>query len=247
MWNSWRSFLFAMVLAQSLHSRSQNIRKSLEKFHIQNAGCHYLESALKAPPGRPEKPMPGEKAKPTTLETIMNSTITTCIILCISLAAFGYAQESRSAGPGASIDPDYFAQCYRETVKASKGADPSTLSTRPCTKGLRASTNRVNQAALLHNRGIVLVAQGHLDEARLDFERSVGLSSEVGMPHIALAQLAHRQGDYETAIAMYDLALSSGTDNPAVQRNLALIRENRDRAENRMSNAQVAGLSPGQH
>jgi len=172
----------------------------------------------------------------------MNSTITTCIILCISLAAIGYAQESRSAGPSISINPDYFAQCYRETVKASKGADPSTLSTRPCTKGLRASSNRVNQSALLHNRGIVLMVQGHLDEARLDFERSVDLASEVGMPHIALAQLAYRQGDYETAIAMYDLILSSGTDNPAVQRNLALIRENRARAEDGLSRTQVAGL-----
>ena len=176
----------------------------------------------------------------------MNSTITTCITLCISLATFGYAQESWSAGPGPSIDPDYFAQCYRETVKAGKGADPTTLSTRPCTKGLRAYAHRVNQAALLHNRGIVLMAQGRLDEARLDFERSVELASEVGMPHVALAQLAHRQGDYETAVAMYDLALSSGADNPAVQRNLALIRENRDRAENGLSNVQVAGLSPSQ-
>ncbi|MEM1411242.1 MAG: hypothetical protein AAGH19_02710 [Pseudomonadota bacterium] len=96
------------------------------------------------------------------------------------------------------------------------------------------------KAIVLHNRGVVQMQMGATTAARESFERSVKLAREVGMANVALAQLAHREGDFEAAVVLYDEVLTSGMSHPTLAAKEALIAKNRDRAENGQRAQQIA-------
>ena len=100
--------------------------------------------------------------------------------------------------------------CYHETLKAAAGESPQTLSTVACARALRQhSLSREDQSIVLYNRGLIERAQGRADAARDSFERAVALTRKVDMRNLALAQQAHKQGDFAVALQQYRLILES--------------------------------------
>ena len=90
----------------------------------------------------------------------------------------------------------------------------------------------MNQSIVLYNRGIVERATGDTAAARASFERSVELSRDIDSRNLALAQLAHRQGDYVVAIEQYELLIDAAdvdakvaANRGAIARNLALAEQ----------------------
>ena len=100
--------------------------------------------------------------------------------------------------------------CYQQTVLASQGAKADELSTVSCTRALRDTPMRASdKSVVLYNRGIIERARGDTAAARDSFERAVRLSATVDTRNLALAQLAHRQGDYAVAIEQYELLIEA--------------------------------------
>ena len=149
-------------------------------------------------------------------------------IVSITLFSIILSTPALAGGAGMPVEGGPAEQCYQQTVKASEGAPPSELKVVHCDRALIQRPPRKDiKAAILHNRGIVQMAKGQHDEARSDFERSVALSREVGVTHLALAQLAHKSGDYEQAVMLYDVILESGMQSEALATNRDIIENNR--------------------
>ncbi|MDJ0917216.1 MAG: hypothetical protein QNJ05_05580 [Woeseiaceae bacterium] len=131
--------------------------------------------------------------------------------LVLSVAILGLAQAAL-ADTGTPPRPvqGQADLCYQETIDAAAGAAPETLSTVTCARALRQqSLTREDQSVVLYNRGLIERAQGRDDAARRSFERAVALSRKVDMRNLALAQQAHKQGDYAIALQQYRLILES--------------------------------------
>ena len=151
----------------------------------------------------------------------MNNVAVTALLLALA--------QSASADPTAPDRPIYghADQCYWETVKIRRGAQPEELSTLPCKRALRDRPLRPrDKSIVLYNRGVIERAQGDTEAARASFEKAVDLSRTVDMRNLALAQLAHRQGDYAVAIEQYELLLTATDAGPRVLANGDIIRRN---------------------
>ncbi len=145
------------------------------------------------------------------------SRIFKAIVVLGAITMFNVAVAD-GAGPSFA-GTGYANLCFEETVKVANGADPDTLTTIHCTRALRSHPlSRQDRSAMLHNRGIILQAQGDLAAARRSFERAVSLSNTVDQRNLALALVAHKLGDYRVAFAQYDLLLASdfAVDSDAV-------------------------------
>lgn len=132
-------------------------------------------------------------------------------------------------------------RCFEETLKAQNGGDPGQLSTALCQRALRFEPQgREDQSAILHNRGLIEQAQGDLVAARASFGRAVSLSQKVDMRNVALAQAAHKLGEYDVAVEQYDLVISSGFSAPSTPQLQAIVVRNRDRALQAFLTARLA-------
>ena len=132
-------------------------------------------------------------------------------------------------------------RCLAQTEKARYGKDPAKLSIESCNRALREGpyTNE-NKSAVYHNRAIIELAKGNSSAARKSLELAVTLAPEVGLQHIALAQLAHRQGDYLVASQFYDALLGANTSNRVVADNRELLQRNRDRVQDKLARQQIS-------
>ncbi|MEM7280016.1 MAG: hypothetical protein AAF438_00095 [Pseudomonadota bacterium] len=119
-------------------------------------------------------------------------------------------------------------QCYTESMRTGSSHE---LKVDACNKALEiwylAPSDR---SLVLHNRGVIQLANGDLQGARGSFDESVELAEAIGMQNLALAQLAHKQGDYVVALEQYDILLSAQTQDPIVLENRDLIARNKERA-----------------
>ena len=105
----------------------------------------------------------------------------------------------------------YDELCYAETLKTNRQALTS-LSTVSCDRALRnLSVPKKRRSIIYHNKGIIQLAQGELKLARDSFQRSVDLSRVIDKRNIALAQTAHKIGDYVKAAQQYDLLITNIT------------------------------------
>ncbi len=131
--------------------------------------------------------------------------------IVLSTAILGLAQAATAAQVTETRPVSGQADlCYQETLDAAAGAAPETLSTVACARALRQhSLTRNDQSIVLYNRGLIERAQGRDEAARQSFERAVALSRKVDMRNLALAQQAHKQGDYAVALQQYRLILES--------------------------------------
>ena len=145
------------------------------------------------------------------------------------LAATFLPVTESTADPAASGPVD---ACYRQTVLAVQGVDPDRLSLAPCRSALREdSLTRNEKSIALHNRGVIQQAMGDAEAARVSFEHSVRLSRKVDMRNLALAQLAHKQGDYQVAVQQYELLIGAPEIDPELAKRRDTFERNRELAQ----------------
>jgi Tfp pilus assembly protein PilF len=122
-----------------------------------------------------------------------------------------------------------------------EGKSAELLSTASCDQALKNKPlGKEQEIGALHNRGIIQLAKGDSEAARVSFELAVSKSSAVGMSHLALAQLVHKKGGFAYAIELYDSVLSSGLDYAKVRRNRVAIENNRRAALRANSEQEIA-------
>ena len=119
--------------------------------------------------------------------------------------------------------------CFEQTALAAQGVDATTLSVKSCNKALHTGPHTSEyKSAVYHNRALIELAMNQPEAARDSLERAVDLSSEVGLQHLGLAQLAHKQGDYERAGQLYDALLATEDALPLIASNRELLQRNRN-------------------
>lgn len=117
--------------------------------------------------------------------------------------------------------------CFEQTQRLKNGVAPAKLNTRACNAALsRARSNAYYQSAMLHNRALIERAKGQVSKARQSLEAAVALLEEPGAQHLALAQLAAKQGDRQRAAQLYQMLIESDTRNPLVSDNKSLFQRN---------------------
>lgn len=155
------------------------------------------------------------------MSALFKSVMTLILLGCAYIAAAGADAPSRPFEGQADL-------CYRETLAAAAGTAPQELSTAACARALRQMPlDREDQSIVLYNRGLIERAQGRDDAARNSFARAVLLSRNVDMRNLALAQQAHKQGDYVVAVEQYKLILESPIAAKDVQKYRDRIRRSK--------------------
>jgi tetratricopeptide (TPR) repeat protein len=166
----------------------------------------------------------------------MNYLRTTIAVVCVFAGATAGAEDAASPGT-LNGDAD---QCFAETRKAVAGAAVSELSAASCRRALRHDPiSRQDRSAMLHNRGLIQQALGELEKARASFAHAVRLSTTVDVRNLALAQVAHRLGDFELAVEQYDLWIAAVADGPT-SATLSTVVANREIAAASIGTIDVA-------
>ena len=148
-----------------------------------------------------------------------------------------------------SSDPFYMSgaanACFKQTERAISGTSAVELSTAACNIALdNRPLSAEQEVALLHNRGIIQLAQGYVDAAFVSFEQALENSSQAGQPHLALAQLAQKRGDLGRAVELYDQLLAEGVNDPVITTNRDAIVNNRELALRNLHQRQIADTTP---
>lgn len=119
--------------------------------------------------------------------------------------------------------------CFEQTALAAQGVDATTLSVKACNSALRKGPHtRMYKSGVYHNRALIELAMNQPEAARESWERAIELSTEVGLEHLGLAQLAHKQGDYKRAGQLYDTLLATEDAHPLIANNRELLQRNRN-------------------
>jgi len=144
-----------------------------------------------------------------------------------------------------SSDPFYMSgaanACFKQTERAISGTSAVELSTAACNIALdNRPLSAEQEVSLLHNRGIIQLAQGYADAAFASFEQAIEKSSQAGQPHLALAQLAQKRGDLDRAVELYDQLLTEGISDPVIKNNRDVIVNNRELALRNLHLRQIA-------
>lgn len=166
------------------------------------------------------------------------------------IAIIGMATAMMSASSFAqSSDPFYStaasSACYRQANMAIAGENPGALSSTSCERALKnRPLSRQQKVAILYNRAMIDLAKGKLEQARESLEMSTEYASEVGVPHLALAQLAFRQGDYPESVRLYQALLDSGLEKPVLAKNRQAILNNQKMAVHAADNDRLAHHKP---
>ena len=148
-----------------------------------------------------------------------------------------------------SSDPFYMSgaanACFKQAERAISGSSAVELSTAACNIALdNRPLSAQQEVSMLHNRGIVQLAQGYVDAAFASFEQAIEKSSQAGQPHLALAQLAQKRGDLVRAVELYDQLLAEGISDPVIKANRDAVVNNRELALRNLHQRQVAETTP---
>ncbi len=136
---------------------------------------------------------------------MLNAIRTVAVIGLITIAGIAQAEPTSGASLNGNAD-----LCFNEAQRAIGGADPATLSAASCRRALQHDPiSRADRSAMLHNRGLIEQAKGDLERALVSFSNAVRLSTTVDIRNLALAQAAHRQGEFALAVEQYDLLLKA--------------------------------------
>ena len=130
--------------------------------------------------------------------------------------------------------------CFEETVRARDGAAADSLKTLYCSRALKSDAQgREHRSRMFHNLGIIQEAKGDMDEAMRSYRRAVRHTRHVDMRNLALAQLAHKLGEYEIALEQYNRLVDSdfAKDRGEVREKIA---RNRARALESLYESRVA-------
>ena len=144
----------------------------------------------------------------------------------LGLTALVGAVPAVLAGPNpwANVMSTYADACYQQARLADQQQNAAGLSIRSCNRALNfQQLNREDRSVVLHNRGVIELTLGNDQAARTSFARSVRLTRKVDMRSLALAQLAHKQGDFRTAVEQYDKLLQAADPGMATYRD-AIVR-----------------------
>ncbi len=129
--------------------------------------------------------------------------------IAILLANEGKAQEALLiTNEVLKADPkDSAALALRSTLSIQAG-DPQQIST--AVKDLQSLVSKQPQDGNLRTElGRALMAQGRIDEARVQFEEASRIQPSVPAPKVLLAEVYSKKGDYTRALALTDEVLSA--------------------------------------
>jgi tetratricopeptide (TPR) repeat protein len=117
------------------------------------------------------------------------------------------AQTIVSRGVGLSHD------CY---IYAKAATDPHS-GIEVCNQSLkREMLDLKDQAATHDNRGVMLDAQGRVDEAAEDFNTAIRLDPGLGDPHVNLGSMLIKKQQYEAALIHINKGLDLGMSFPHI-------------------------------
>lgn len=148
-----------------------------------------------------------------------------------------------------SSDPFYMSSaanmCFEQAERAASGTPAVELSTASCNIALdNRPLGPQQEVAMLHNRGVIQMAQGYNDAAVESFELAIEKSDRVGPPHVALAQLSLKRGNFRQALELYDAILESGESEALVRNNRESLEHNRTLAQTRLESWNLAHTTP---
>lgn len=161
------------------------------------------------------------------------------------IAISGLLIVATSSVHAQSSDPFYMTaaanMCFKQAERAASGIPAVELSTASCNIALdNRPLGAQQEVAMLHNRGVIQMAQGYSDAAVESFELAIEKSDRIGPPHIALAQLSFKRGNFRQALELYDTILESREPEPLVSNNRESLEHNRALAQTRLDNWNLA-------
>ena len=165
------------------------------------------------------------------------------------IAISGLLIAAATAAQAQSSDPFYMSgaanMCFEQAERAASGTPAVELSTASCNIALdNRPLGPQQEVAMLHNRGVIQMAQGYSDAATESFELAIKKSDRVGPPHVALAQLSLKRGNFRQALELYDAILESGEPEPLVRNNRESLEHNRTLAQTRLDSWNLAHTTP---
>jgi tetratricopeptide (TPR) repeat protein len=156
------------------------------------------------------------------MATSIRIVVFTIALIHVNSAFAGISAYSGDRDPAAET-------CFKQAELAVQGGDASVLSVKACEKAFgRGPHTRGHKSTIYHNRALIELAMGQPAAARNSLESAVDLAPEVGPQHLALAQLAYRQGDYVRAVQLYDALLATEDAHPLIAKNRELLQRNRN-------------------
>ena len=159
-------------------------------------------------------------------------------IVLLTLTAFSHADITTALNIN-------IEKCFAETLKPEDGA-----SMRPCNNVIKSRiSNRTNTAIAYHNRGIIQMRAGKLEQALTSFERAMRFHSmqvtskkpESAMTLLAIANIYQVKNKLDIASAKVDKVLAMDANNPlAIKMKTALDKQ---KSGDELSNQEGARLS----
>lgn len=126
--------------------------------------------------------------------------------------------------------------CFKQTERIGKLGEARRLSPEPCDQALQKGPyTDEHRASVLFNRALIEQANGDSEIAMLTFDAALALDPSLVKAKLARAQLAHRLGDYATAIIGYAELLDSHRQNSLVQRHQKALERNLGSARSALS------------
>ena len=126
--------------------------------------------------------------------------------------------------------------CFSTTQKIAVTVPGTVLETAACDRALKAGPHtQAHKASVLFNRALIENANGDHFSAMQSLGQAVSMDGDLVAAKLTLAQLAHRLGDYATAVSGYAELLG---EYP----NTRLVRDNRDLLERNLQRARQSLL-----
>ncbi len=149
-------------------------------------------------------------------------------VLAFSNSAMSYLVEIKKEGFKTVVAP--INPVPGQTVMADYVLLPATTSEQA--EAEKAALSGAGRAVLVYNEGVEAQRTGDLELAAKKYQEAAAINPELAAAHTSLAAVAHLTGDYETAAAEAETALSiDPTDLRAMQLRFDSYRQNGDTAK----------------
>ena len=149
-------------------------------------------------------------------------------VLAFSNSAMSYLVEIKKEGYKTVVSP--INPVPGQTVVVDYVLQPATTSEQA--EAEKAALSGSGRAVLVYNEGVEAQRTGDLELAAKKYQEAAVINPKLAAAHTSLAAVAHMTGDYETAAAEAETALSiDPTDLRAMQLRFDSYRQNGDTAK----------------
>ncbi|MES2626523.1 MAG: tetratricopeptide repeat protein [Pseudomonadota bacterium] len=152
------------------------------------------------------------------MKTNIKNTLTFAGITTCFLCSAGFAQDIQF------FDGGYPEMCAA-AARVQKGEDPALveltgtrLGIEPielCSLAIRSAETVLNRAASYNNRGVLLFAEGSIQEALSDFDAALSVDDSLAQAHVNRAYTLMTLMRWEDSIAAFDKGITLGSEEQA--------------------------------